>query len=67
MSNTNEREIVNTNYNWEKVSDEYLGEIIQINLKTARRFATYGQFAKFDRAMDNVKVAQEQIEKRRNV
>jgi hypothetical protein len=49
---------MNTNYDWKNVSDEYLDEIIAIQMKSAKRFIAYNQQAKFERAMSNVDAAQ---------
>jgi len=48
----------NTNYDWKNVSDEYLDEIIAIQMKSAKRFVAHNQQAKFERAMSNVDAAQ---------
>jgi hypothetical protein len=55
----------NTNYDWANVSDQYLDEIIELNLAVANRFVGRHQIQKLDRAIDNVKVAQRERENRR--
>ena len=58
--------ITNTNYDWANVSDEYLDEIIELQLEVAKRFTGRRQWDKSDRAMDNVKVAMAERENRNN-
>jgi hypothetical protein len=55
----------NTNYDWANVSDEYLDEIIELQFRVAKRFSGRKQWEKFDRAMENVAVAQQERENRR--
>jgi hypothetical protein len=55
----------NTNYDWANVSDQYLDEIIALNLSVSKRFTKRHQWAKFERAMDNIKAAQQERENRR--
>lgn len=55
----------NTNYDWANVSDEYLDEIIALQLRVSLRFCKLHHWAKVDRAMDNIEVAQEERENRR--
>lgn len=52
-------------YDWANVSDEYLQEIIRINLKVAERMTKKKQFAKSERALSNVQAAQ--LERKRRM
>ena len=56
----------NTNYDWDHVSDEYLNEIIAIEIKCAKHFVSYHQEAKFQRAVSNIEAAQAERDKRAN-
>jgi predicted nucleic acid-binding protein len=55
----------NTHYDWANVSDEYLEEIIELELKVAKRFTGRRQWEKLDLALQNVKIAQQEIDSRR--
>lgn len=56
----------NTSYDWDHVSDEYLNEIIAIEISCAKRFVSYHQEAKFERAVSNIEAAQAERDRRAN-
>jgi hypothetical protein len=55
----------NTNYDWANVSDQYLDEIVELQLRVAKRFSARNQWDKFERAMGNVTAAQQERENRK--
>ena len=48
---------LNTNYDWQNVSDDYLNEIIAIENRVALRYINNGQTEKFERAHSNLLAA----------